>query len=95
MVTTIDNNSTDPILTASEVAAELRCSKSHVYKILNGTVAGLTVLPHLALGRKKVIPRSTFERWKWQNLSGIIPGHSEQNAVDAMHPTKGEAMHAS
>lgn len=34
--TTIADSPTDPILTASEVAAELRCSKAHVYHLLNG-----------------------------------------------------------
>ena len=82
---------TDPILTASEVAAELRCSKAHVYHLLNGNVEGLTVLPHLALGRKKVIPRSAFERWKSDNLTGNIRDDSKMNDVDAA--LKG-AMHA-
>ena len=72
----------DPILTASEVAAELRCSKAHVYHLLNGDVEGLTVLPHLALGRKKVIPRSAFERWKLENLPGKIRDDSMKD-VDA------------
>ena len=74
---------TDPILTASEVAAELRCSKAHVYQLLNGSVEGLTILPHLALGRKKVIPRSAFERWKSDNLTGNIDDDSKVNDVDA------------
>jgi hypothetical protein len=60
------------ILTAAEVAIELRCSKSHVYNLMNGTVEGLTVLPHLALGRKKVIPRTSFEIWKQANITGRI-----------------------
>lgn len=79
------------VLTVQEVAAELRCSKAHVYKLLNGLVSGLPVLPHLALGRKKVIPRSTFEAWVRQNItgagpavSGMIPSNSESNTVDAV-----------
>ena len=75
----------DPILTAKEVAKDLRCSKSQVYRLMGGDVDGLTVLPHLALGRKKVIPRSALELWKQQNISGMIRGDSEKNAVDAMH----------
>ena len=84
----------DPILTPQEIAAELRCSKAQVYKLLNGEVEGLTVLPHLALGRKKVVPRSALEQWKQKNICGMIPVNSEKNAVDAMHSTKGEMMHA-
>ena len=75
----------------ARVAGELRCSRSHVYKLLNGAVAGLPVLPHLALGRKKVIPRSAFECWKRQNITGeippgsdMIPPNSESNTVDAV-----------
>jgi predicted DNA-binding transcriptional regulator AlpA len=75
----------DPVLTAKEVAEGLRCSKSQVYRLMSGEVDGLTALPHLALGRKKVVLRSVLERWKRQNLSGIIPGDSEKTTVDAMH----------
>jgi excisionase family DNA binding protein len=74
-----------PNLTAKEVADHLRCSKSQVYRLMNGEVDGLTVLPHLALGRKKVIPRSALEEWKRQNISGMIRDDSETDAVDVMH----------
>ena len=77
----------DPILTAVEVAVDLRCSKSQVYRLMNGEVQGLTVLPHLSLGRKKVIPRSALERWKQQNISGsaILGADSERITVNEMH----------
>jgi excisionase family DNA binding protein len=75
----------DPILTAKEVAEDLRCSKSQVYRLMSGDVDGLTKLPHLALGRKKVVPRSVLEEWKRQNISGIMRDDSEKNTVDAMH----------
>src|SRR5262249_29526089 len=47
----------DPVLTAKEVAEDLRCSKSQVYRLMSGEVEGVTKLPHLALGRKKVVLR--------------------------------------
>jgi predicted DNA-binding transcriptional regulator AlpA len=75
----------DAILTAKEIAEDLRCSKSQVYRLMGGDVDGLTVLPHLALGRKKVVPRSVLEQWKRQNISGMICSDSEKNTVDAMH----------
>jgi predicted DNA-binding transcriptional regulator AlpA len=78
-------NDVDPILTAEEVAQDLRCSKSQVYRLMSGDVEGLTPLPHLALGRKKVIPRSLLETWKRQNVSGIMPDDSETDTVDVMH----------
>jgi hypothetical protein len=56
-----------------------------VYRLMNGDVDGVTALPHLALGRKKVVPRSVLEEWKRQNICGIIRGDSEKNTVDVMH----------
>jgi hypothetical protein len=76
-------NQNDQILTALEVALELRCSKAQVYKLLNGEVQGVGALPHIALGRKKVIRRSSFEAWKAANETGILPDDQNMNAVDA------------
>jgi hypothetical protein len=74
------------ILTAKEVAAELRCSKAPVYRLMNGDVGGLTPLPCLALGRKKVVMRSSLDAWKLANESNrvIVGSDSELNAVDAL-----------
>jgi hypothetical protein len=63
----------DEIMTAKEVAGELRCSKAQVYRLLNGEVEGIGVLPHIQLGRKKVVRRSSFETWKAVNETGILP----------------------
>jgi Helix-turn-helix domain len=73
------------ILTAKEVAAELRCSKAQVYRLINGEVAGVRPLPALSLGRKKVVQRSSFEAWKRTVENHAIVGdESEPNAVDAL-----------
>ena len=45
------------ILTISEVAKELRCSKAHVANALLGKIKGLPRLTHMPLGRRKVIRR--------------------------------------
>jgi hypothetical protein len=81
VVSTAEDTSfgSDPILTAVEVALELRCSKTHVFNLMNGKVGGVTLLPHLALGRKKVVPRSAFENWKRANLTGKMPNDSDMN----------------
>lgn len=71
------------ILTAQEVAAELRCSKAQVYKLMNGEVKDRTTLPHIALGRKRVVRRSSFEAWKAANETATIPPNSEMEAVGA------------
>ncbi len=76
---------TDPMLTPKEVAEDLRCSKTQVYRLMNGDVKGIMPLPYLPLGRKKVVPRSALENWKRQNISGIIRGDSGQDTVDVVH----------
>ena len=73
------------ILNAKELAEELRCSKAQVYRLMRGFVHGLTPLPSLALGRKKVVLRSSLEAWKRANEQNrvTVAGDSEANAVDA------------
>jgi hypothetical protein len=75
-----------PILTAKEIADELRCSKAQVYRLMNGEIEGLTPLPTLPLGRKRVVMRSSFEAWKRANEKNrdIVDSDSEVNAVDAL-----------
>ena len=63
------------ILTVSEVAADLRCSKAHVYKVIIGLVAGVSQLPAISLGRRRLVRRSTLEEWKRSN---------ERSVTDAM-----------
>ena len=74
------------ILTAKEVAEELRCSKAQIYKLMNGEVKDRTVLPHIALGRKKVVRRSSLEAWKRLNeIGAILSDDSEMKAVGAVN----------
>jgi len=40
----------NPILTINDVAAILRCSKTHVSHVLAGRVAGIPKLTHIAMG---------------------------------------------
>jgi hypothetical protein len=49
-------NNVDPVLIPKEIAEDLRCSKSQVYRLMNVDVEGVTVLPHLTLGRKNSHP---------------------------------------
>jgi hypothetical protein len=64
------------ILTVRDVALELRCSSAHVYNVINGTVKGVTRLPSITIGRRKLVQRISFEQWKRHNErwgdSGII-----------------------
>ena len=51
------------VLTVAEVAAELRCSKAHVHHLIAGKVPGVTPLPSLWLGRRRLILRASLEEW--------------------------------
>jgi hypothetical protein len=57
----------DFVLTIPEVAAELRCSKGLVYNVINGRVRGVSSLPVIVIGRRKLVRRSTLEHWKCAN----------------------------
>ena len=73
-VQTCDDPNSEEILTLQEVAKELRCSKAHVSNIVNGNVKNTPPLPAIPLGRRKLIRRSTFERWKRACELGIEIG---------------------
>jgi excisionase family DNA binding protein len=77
----------DTVLTVHEVAQELKCSRAHVYNLINNRVAGVKPLPTISLGRKKLIRRSSFERWKRateaNGLGGTLCAEPNINTVDA------------
>lgn len=56
-----------PVLTIAEVAAILRCSKAHVSNVLNGRVAGVPKLSHLAMGRRKLVRKEWLDHWMEEN----------------------------
>ena len=69
------------VLTIAEVGAELRCSKAHVCKIINGQVAGTPRLPAVRLGRRKLVMRSTLLQWLADNeLGGTMASSFEVGA---------------
>lgn len=81
----------DEILTVADVAAELRCSKAHVYKVINGKVEGVCQLPAICMGRRKLVRRSSLERWKKASEkrssgAGMIQSSPE---IDAVGRSKG------
>ena len=51
------------LLTISEVARELRCSKGHVQHLIHGQVPHTRPLPSLALGRRRMVRRSSLREW--------------------------------
>lgn len=79
----------DQILTVAEVAKELRCSKPHVYNLINGKVPDVTPLPAIPLGRKKLVRRSSLQRWlRINEKEGILPALSEIGPVRRMEGTQ-------
>jgi excisionase family DNA binding protein len=73
------------VMTASEVAMHLRCSKAHIYKAINGKLPGVSTLPAIALGRRRLVRRSALEEWKRENEHGaaMIDPSLQNHAVDA------------
>jgi excisionase family DNA binding protein len=76
----------DKVLTVAEVAAELRCSKPHVFKAILGKVRGVTPLPAISMGRRKLVRRSSLQQWKRDNeqageRNDILIGSPEVDAV--------------
>jgi len=69
------------ILTIHEVAQILRCSKAHISKIINGEVAGTQQLHSIALGRRKLVRRSTLLQWLSDSELGVTMASSLE--VDA------------
>ncbi len=72
----------DEILTVSEVAAELRCSKAHVYNAISGKVAGVGRLPAISMGRRRLVRRGALEQWKRINENSgenVTIAHSQQS----------------
>ena len=55
------------ILTITEVAEVLRCSKAHVCNVIQGRVQGLPKLTHFSLGRRKLVRREWLDAWMEQN----------------------------
>jgi hypothetical protein len=53
----------EPILTIQDVAALLRCSKTHVCNVMAGKVPGVPQLTHIALGRRKLVRREWLNQW--------------------------------
>lgn len=55
------------VLTVTEVAEHLRCSKAHVYKVIEGKIPSVSPLPAIFMGRRKLVRLDTLEVWKRTN----------------------------
>ena len=66
------------VLTVTETARLLRCSKAHVHHLIAGTVPGVRPLPSLWLGRRRLILRASFEEWiiSVETIPGALAGEN-------------------
>lgn len=55
------------LLTMSEVAEMLQCSKAHVSNVVAGRVRGCAPIPAVRLGRRRLIRRTSLEAWIAEN----------------------------
>jgi len=72
------------VLTVTEVATLLRCSKAHVCNAINGKVNSVTALPAISMGRRKLVRRESLAAWLAQNDGTIA------NGIDAVGALKGK-----
>ena len=91
MIATANND--NGILTVEEVARELRCSRAHVYKAIAGKIRGITTIPAICMGRRKLVQRASLEVWKKRNeTAGAVDGIVQESPeVDAARCMKGNA----
>ena len=61
------------LLTLSEVAELLHCSKTHVCRAVAGRVAGCPAIPAVSLGRRKLVRRSSLLAWIAANENAPCP----------------------
>ena len=73
------------VLTVAEVAERLRCSKAHVCNAINGKVKGVTPLPAVSMGRRRLIRAAALANWLAENepCDAMILASSGIGAVDA------------
>ena len=84
----------DEILTVAEVATELRCSRAHVYNAIAGKVNGVSSLPAISMGRRKLVRRPALEEWKRLNETGRGDAKiAASSAIDTVGRMK-ETIHA-
>jgi excisionase family DNA binding protein len=81
------------ILTATEVAHDLRCSRAHIYNMISGKVTGVSPVPAIMMGRRKLVRREALERWKLENENNGLRGDTiPSSAVNTVAGESGSAQ---
>ena len=77
------SDTTVEVLTISEVATILRCSKAHVRNLLSGKVKGAQPLPYISYGRRKGVRRESLVRWMQRSEAEgrVLTSSTCQNSV--------------
>lgn len=67
------------LLTLTDVAVLLHCSKAHVSNVIAGRVKGCKPLPSLHLGRRPLVRRATLLQWIAENEHATADGNLESS----------------
>jgi len=67
------------VLTVADVARHLRCSKTFVYKVIEGKVPGVSPLPAIFMGRRRLVCADSLEIWKRANEKS----HGDGNIISS------------
>ncbi len=51
------------LLSLTEAARYVRCSRSHLCNVVHGRVPGVPRLPSVRIGRRVLLRRESLERW--------------------------------
>jgi hypothetical protein len=84
------------LLTLSEVAKLLHCSKAHVSKAVAGLVHGCPAIPAVSLGRRKLVRRASLLSWIEHNEHAAANDNALPAANDNLKasPLRGAAKRA-
>ena len=69
------------LLTLSDVAELLHCSKAHICKAVAGRVPGCPPIPALSLGRRKLVRRASLLLWIERNEQAATPDKIQASPV--------------
>jgi hypothetical protein len=62
------------LLTLTEVAKLLHCSKAHICNAVAGRLPGCSPIPAVSLGRRKLVRRASLLSWIENNEQGAVAG---------------------
>jgi hypothetical protein len=69
------------LLTMTEVAKFLHCSKAHVSQVVAGKIRGCPPIPAVSLGRRKLVRRESLLHWIEENDKIVSsPEHRSKSA---------------